>query len=145
MATRWRRWAWRLNTNHAPCAPPPAGGLHPDSVRVAPFDTSVFIEIKPAFPCNAALRRCARVAALGHPLLLLWGACAPPLAEEDPAGARTPAPRAWLFRPDGTHAFPVVLACDGEEEVRLATWSPTLTGWDHPRVRAAFAAASRVS
>ena len=127
------------------CPPGSRGRSYtPDfSVRVAPFETSVFIEIKPAFPCNAALRRCARVAALGHPLLLLWGACAPPLVEEDPARryAHAGAARGWLFRPDGTHAFPVVLACDGEEEVRLATWSPTLTGWDHPRVRAAFAAA----
>ena len=159
---RWRRAldALGLEPQYEPCTfalPPPAGGSYtPDfSVRVAPFETSVFIEIKPAFPCNAALRRCARVAALGHPLLLLWGACAPPLIEEDP-DRRYPhagAARGWLFKPDGTHQFPVVFACGppapgrrrtgkkDAEEVRLATWSPTLTGWDHPRVRAAFAAA----
>ena len=152
---RWRRAldALGLEPQYEPCTfalPAPAGGSYtPDfSVRVAPFETSVFIEIKPAFPCNAALRRCARVAALGHPLLLLWGACAPPLIEEDP-DRRYPhagAARGWLFKPDGTHQFPVVFACGQDKKdaaaVRLAMWSPTLAGWDHPRVRAAFAAAA---
>ena len=149
---RWRRalGALGLAPQYEPCTfalPPPGGGSYtPDfSVRVEPFETSVYIEIKPAFPCNAALRRCARVAALGHPLLLLWGACALPLVDNDPDRryAHAGAARGWLFRPDGTHAFPVVFVCDQGGTVRLATWSPQLDGWDHPRVRAAFAAAAR--
>ena len=137
---RWRRalGALGLAPQNEPCTyalPPPAGGSStPDfSVRVAPFDTSVFIEIKPAFPATPRCAVRARGRA-GSPLLLLRGACAPPLSKKiRPGATRTLAARGWLFRPDGTHAFPVVLACDGEEV--LATWSPTLTGWDHLRAR----------
>ena len=149
-----RRW-WRAlrALGLRPVYEPGGGSYTPDfSVRVAPFPASVFLEIKPAFPCNRALLKCEQVAhGLGHPLLLLWGACALPFAESDPHRkyAHAAHARGWLLRPDGESEFPVVFLVedDGKGGERVALRRPRTAAdarWRHPRVARAFAWASQM-